>query len=212
MTLEEIGKEVLLDYNSVTRKADYLAPSLRRPAIKSGKKYFRSTFNYESPRKNHWFVFVEHFVTEMIIVYVITYVDDDGYHGIMVTNTKTLVHFSPHFLQRYNERFLKIENASKKEILLKFIPRNNVGMFIEVPSKEYGDNAVFGNISNGVVLGCLETISRVPWTFCRTFLSNDMLFENQQFTKEIAESYRGEYNEQEYSKETKIRKEMEEEI
>lgn len=41
-------------------------------------------------------------------------------------NNQTLTHFTPHFLERYNERFLMQPAISKLELLKRFVSANSL--------------------------------------------------------------------------------------
>jgi hypothetical protein len=45
-----------------------------------------------------------------------------------IGDNEKLYRFSPHFLIRYNERFLKQENISKLDLLKRFISVNKAGL------------------------------------------------------------------------------------
>ena len=127
MNSKELLIEVFKDLEVVNRKATYLTQGLRREAVKSKTKYVQRVFDYKSMRHNYWFIVVDYLVSEPSFTIVVYYRDQYGLNGILVDGThQALIHFTPHFLDRYNERFLKQKGVSKVELLKRFVPTNSL--------------------------------------------------------------------------------------
>jgi hypothetical protein len=128
MNSRELMNEIAKDYPMVCRKAIYLSENIRREAVKSKNKHVCKTFDYKSQRQNTWLIIINYYVNDPVFNVVLHYLDDFGLNGIMVgADHKILMHYTPHFLERYNERFLKQSLISKKELLKQYITENAVG-------------------------------------------------------------------------------------
>jgi len=183
MTSKELLMEIARDYSIVMNKAMYLTESLRRLAIKSKEKYVHRVFDYKSKQKNNWLIIVDYYVKEPTFLVVVYYVDKYGLNGIMVNgDQQTLTHYTPHFLERYNERFLHEPNISKIELLKRYLSKNSVSYMKYVPDTDDMKNRFFARSREGVGLGYIETMSGILNTInhFKTFIANDMIYENQQ--------------------------------
>lgn len=175
MTPEELVKEIMKDYEIVQRKAIYLTDSQRRNAIKSKGKHVRRIFDYKSTNNNTWFIIVDYYKKEPTFVVVVYYLDKHGINGIMVNSDHTsLAHFTPHFLQRYNERFIKDVNFSKVNLLKRFISENRLGCFTEATG-----NKIFTRFKEGIGLGFKIDAHQFTLFSFKTFISNQMIHEGQ---------------------------------
>lgn len=115
----------------------------------------------------------------MIVVY---YIDDCGLNGVRINwNNKSLTHFTSHFLERYNERFLRHENLSKLELLKRFISKNPIDVIRPVPDRDTLNNRIFGRFKEGIGLGFDEVLSEDGKEIhhFKTFVLNEMIFESQ---------------------------------
>jgi len=183
MTSKELLMEIARDYSIVMNKAMYLTESLRRLAIKSKEKYVHRVFDYKSKQKNNWLITVDYYVKEPTFLVVVYYVDKYGLNGIMVNgDQQTLTHYTPHFLERYNERFLHEPDISKIELLKRYLSKNSVSYMKYVPDTDDMKNRFFARSREGVGLGYIETMSGILNTInhFKTFIANDMIYENQQ--------------------------------
>jgi hypothetical protein len=183
MTSKELLMEIARDYPMVMSKAMYLTENLRRLAVKSKEKHVHRVFDYKSKQKNDWLIIVDYYVKDPTFLVVVYYVDKYGINGIMVNgDQQTLTHYTPHFLERYNERFLHEPNISKVELLKRYLSKNSVAYMKYVPDTDDMKNRFFARSREGVGLGYIETISGILNTInhFKTFIANDMIFENQQ--------------------------------
>jgi hypothetical protein len=183
MNSKELTIEVFKDLETVNIKAMYLAQGLRREAVKSKSKYIQRVFEYKSRRLNHWLIIVDYYVKQPFITIVVYYLDLSGLNGIMVDgNNQTLTHFTPHFLERYNERFLMQPKISKLELLKRFIPANSLEIIRVVPDNSSIENRIFGRFKEGIGLGFKEEFREMGKEIYhfKTFITTDMIFESQE--------------------------------
>ena len=181
MTHEELVREIFKDYDIVIRKAVHLMQGLRRKALKSKDKHVHKIFDYKSMQQNNWLIFVDYLVKDPTFIVVVYYLDIAGFNAIMVTSDqRSLVHYSSHFLERYNERFLKHESINKLDLLKRFLYQNPIIQTKRVSETDEYKNRFFGRLKEGIGLGYFEVVSIHSIYFCKTFISNDMIFESQQ--------------------------------
>ena len=84
--------------------------------------------------------------------------------------------FSAHVFSRYRTRFLKDEDISNKELIRSFFMRN-IGV---VWQEGIAENHVEGSIQDGILFGMKQD----NVFLIKTFVTFDMLFENQNVLKE----------------------------
>ena len=182
MNSEELIEEIYKDLEVVIRKANYLTQGLRRQAIKSKGKYIQRLYDYRSLRHNSWFIIVDYYAKEPSVTVVAYYTNQYGLNGILVDGTNQgLVHFTPHFLERYNERFLKQDGVTKVELLKRFVPANPLQVIKAVQKIDSNQNKIFGRFKEGIGLGYNEDFNesgKVIHHF-KTFISNNMILEFQ---------------------------------
>lgn len=183
MNNQEIANEIARDIHKVLIKGVELTYSLRRKAIKSRNKYARGVFKFISKNHNRWLILSEYFKKEPIFIAIAYYVDQHGFNALMTDSSQDKVsHFSSHFLDRYNERFLKEPTLSKIEILKKFMEKNSYGAIQNIPDKDELKNRIFVKYKDGIGLGYYEevfgSIHRI--NHIKTFISDDMIFSSQQ--------------------------------
>lgn len=182
MNSEELLIEIYKDLEVVNRKAFYLAQGLRRQAIKSRGKYVQRVYDYKSLRQNNWFIIVDYYVKEPLFTVVAYYTNQYGLNGILVDgDNTTMMNFTPHFLDRYNERFLKREDASHLELLKRFVPANPVQTIMSIQKIDSNKKQTFVRFNEGIGLGYKEYFperGKVMHHF-KTYISNEMVLEHQ---------------------------------
>lgn len=179
MTSEQIYIEIFNEYPSVMRKATRFAESLKRPAIKSKNKYARRVFYFISENKNKWLIFAEHFVSRIIFTPVVYYDDNYGFNAILVNTDHSLSHYTEHFLDRFNERHLKEPSMPCKEIVKRFFFINPVCVFKFFDDANSGELHFMGKFAEGNGLGYVERVNYNRIFHFSTYISSEMLFENQ---------------------------------
>ena len=181
MNSEELLVEVYKDLEVVNRKANYLMQGLRRQAIKSRGKYIQRVYDYISLRHNNWFIIVDYDVKGYQKTMVAYYSGQYGLNGILVNGDKeSLMIFTSHFLDRYNERFLRRNGVSHLELLKRFIPANSVQTIMLGQRINRNEEQIFVRLNEGVGLGYKEYLSRGKAIYhFKTFISNEMILEHQ---------------------------------
>lgn len=199
MNSQELYSEIMNDYQIVERKAYYLALGLRRSARKSKHKHVRAVFEYKSKQRNNWLISIGCFVKGYESSTTVYYLDEHGLNGICVSSVGvSLSHYTPHFLRRYNERFLKATNLSKLDLLKHFIINNPFETIGEVVDSESNQYKVFSRFNDGVGLGYKEVLgddSKEIINF-KTFISNEMIFDGQRDGFNALGEYYDETNEE----------------
>jgi hypothetical protein len=182
MNSQELCSEIMNDYRIVERKAYYLALSLRRSALKSKSKHVRQVFEYKSKHWNNWILVIDCFVKGYESFNTVYYLDEHGLNGICVSSDGiSLTHYTPHFLKRYNERFVKEMNMSKLELLKQFVINNPLGSIGEVADSESNQYGIFGRFQEGIGLGLREVFGDQGQEILhfKTFITNQMIFDGQ---------------------------------
>ena len=182
MNSEELIMEIFNDLEIVNRKAMFLTESLRREAVKSKSKHVHRIFDYRSMQFNKWFIVADYIVGHPGFIVVVYFIDENGLSGIRVdADNQSLTYFTPHFLERYNERFLKQLNLSKLELLKRFIQNNHVEVIQSVFDRETEQYRIFGRVKEGIVLGYKEAFREIgkEINHYKTFISNEMIKESQ---------------------------------
>lgn len=173
----------------------YLTEGLRREALKSRSKYVQRIYEYRSKQYNNWIIIVDYYVGDPCFTVVVFYVDEFGLNGVRVdTDDRTLTHFPPHFLQRYNERFVIHGSLSKLDLLKRFISNNSLEAIHYKAIAETKQYSIFGRFKEGIGLGYKEVFSDIGKEFIhyKTFISNEMIFDGQRDDFNILGKY---YNE-----------------
>lgn len=198
MTSKELYTEIFKDFEIVLRKALYLTEGLRREAVKSKSKHVQRIYDYKSKHYNNWIIIVDSFVGDPRFTVVVYHVDEYGFNGVRVdSDDKTLTHFTPHFLERYNERFLNQGTLSKLDLLKRFIPYNSMEAIQYEYDSETEQYRIFGRFKEGIGLGFKEIISDGKEIIhYKTFISNEMIKEFQVDNfKSLGELYDKHWNE-----------------
>ena len=181
MNSEELVREIMKDYPVVLRKGEYALLELRRPAIKSRDKHIQKFYDYKSKNNNNWIIMCDYYVKDPSWVVVAHYVDKYGLQAYMVdANQRTLTHYSGHFLERFNKRFLHQPEMSKTEILKRYLSKNASAYIEWLPDTEEHQKPFFGRSREGIILGSVEYLESYHIVHVRTFISNDMIHEGQQ--------------------------------
>ena len=182
MSTKELIKEIFSDYEIVVRKAYYLSLGMRREVVKSKTKHVRKVFDYKSNKYNKWIILIDHNLKNPIFYAAIYYFDQYGFNAIRVnSDLRSLTHFTPHFLERYNERFLNHLNLSKVDLLKRFIGENPFDAVRYFPQEVPSKNRIFCRFHEGIGLGDEELFGdvRKGILHLRTYITNEMIHEGQ---------------------------------
>lgn len=183
MNTQQIANEIARDYKMVSTKGEYLTKSLRRMAFKSKDKCACGIFDYKSKNHNKWIIICGYKKKRQFFRSVIYYIDKYGFNAIIYDdNIKSLTHLTPHFLSRYNERFLQQPNLSKLEILKIYIEKNSFGLAQHLQDTDEIENQIFLKNDDGIGLGFYEYLNGPIPRIChlKTFITDDMTKGNQE--------------------------------
>jgi hypothetical protein len=181
MNIDEIYNEIIKNYNFIVNKTLNIKSKLERIATKSKTSVSKFIFTKDK-NNNDWFIFLNVTKKYYGIIFGVLYLDDNNKFNVITIckNKSFLCHYTSHFFDRYNERHLK-QNLSKKQILEAFII-NNPSIAININN----DNPI--NVFNtGIGLGLFQNNTNTNFSifYNKTFVSNDMLFDNQNEISEI---------------------------
>lgn len=182
MSSKELTKEIFSDYESVLRKVTYLTNGLRREVVKSKSKHVHRIFDYKTKRYNNWKIIVDYPYKHPRHIAMVYYPDYQGLQGIRVDgNLRSLTHITPHFLSRYNERFVKVDSASKIDLLVRFLQNNFLDAVKYIRTEDPLRNEILCKFRDGVGFGDSEYFPelRKEIIHLRTFITDEMLFDNQ---------------------------------
>lgn len=194
MTSEEIANELNNDFHcNVDRKLQHLYKDATKAYYKNGKKRTLIIREYKSPRKNNWILFITCLNAKKQNYYIlpVVYTMFDGFQLYLYNNSYQVSHYTGHFFERYNERFLNGDDVSMLDIVKKYFPKNST-----TSCKDYinhiGEEGIFGITEDGVLLGYEDEYI----THFNTYINPDMLFDGGQselYDEGLAgyEDYRG---------------------
>lgn len=205
MNSQELYNEIMNDHRVVERKAYYLALSLRRAALKSKPKHINKIYEYRSKQRNNWIISIDCYAKGYESSATVYYLDKHGLNGICVnTDGVSLSHYNPHFLERYNERFLKNMSLSKLDLLKLFVANNPFEAIKEIPARELKTYEIFCRFNEGVGLGYKEVFDNGgnEIVHFKTFITNEMILDIQRDGFITL----GEYYDETYSEQQKVNK------
>ena len=189
MNPEEILKEVILDFDTVERKAYYLGTHLRRKLIKAKNNTICEITDYKSLRKNDWVILIICTHKGLCTITGIHYLNPMGFNAINVYNREKIVHYSSHFLERYNERYVKLKDMTKLDLFKNFVSHNTMIVHQIIDPQDFEIRRIVGRFKQGVGFGTIEEINNVQVTNYKTFVTNEMLFESQKDKVKTMEEY-----------------------
>ncbi len=102
---------------------------------------------------------------------------DYGLYAFLFLSQKELnmAVYTPHFFDRYRERFLKDPTMDKMKVIERFFTYNGLSDIVFVKNEKY-QNSFFGRCKDGVVLGTRYSDKIIE---IKTFLSDDELKDEQ---------------------------------
>jgi hypothetical protein len=189
MTKEEIRQEYIADLPSIKRKTFYLHEALKcRRAIIQAKHFplhFKPT-EHISPRKNNYFIsFVSTSKKDIKLGPIesdfLYYHRPEGIYAATIDyDCLCITIYSPHFFDRYRERYLKDTSIPKLEVIKEYFKYNST--IRRTRDRRLSDNGICGTGMHGAVLGIEE--SHEIHLF-KTFVSFDMLKQDQTNTHDL---------------------------
>jgi len=192
MNSGEILKEIITDVNAVQNKADSITKNLRRAAIKSKSKTSFKFLDYKSPRKNDWVILLKSTTSYCSTLLCVHYLNKKGFNCLMVSEEDHFHHFSGHFLERYNERFLHLDCISKLDLFKHFLLHNSVVSIESINPNDMNIIRIMIKFKHGIAFGTLENINGHNILDYRTFISQEMVLA---FQKEKVDSISNIYHE-----------------
>lgn len=178
MTPMEMFDELVDDALKVSRKIKHLIPEYRRNVLKrTSFPVIFKPIDYLSPRKNNWIIVFraenKKDADKIAITYVCIADTSHGLHVFMIPVLDGIVSvlmFSPHFFQRYRDRFMNGNNDLKGiELIKHFFSRNST--FSSDDNVE--DKRIFNaSCEDGVCLGIEKD---TDFYILRTFITYEML-------------------------------------
>jgi hypothetical protein len=180
MNSKELLKEMLLDDQNVRKKAFYLSRGMRREVLKSKTKHIRRAFDYTSSKRNKWIIVIDNHKKRQEFFSFVHYHDDLGFNAIQANSEGNLTHFIGHFLDRYNDRYLKLKEVTKLDLLKRFVVENPVIAVKYTLQPDSNKNIVFCRFKEGIGLGneeVFETGLRI--VHFKTYITNGMIHEGQ---------------------------------
>lgn len=179
MNSEEIIKEVVLDLPKVKNKIEYCSKDLRRAAIKSKSKFIFKWIDYKSPRKNDWVILLKSTPSVCSTIKAVHYWNKMGFNCLSIADDGVFHHYSSHFLERYNERFLNQYVLSRLDLFKYYINHNSLTTAEILSPDEIEIKRIILKINDGIAFGTMETINVHHILDYRTFISNDMVLDFQ---------------------------------
>jgi len=185
MTDIEIYQEVMAEYSDIVSYMDKIIPRYRRPIIKSSKfpLYFEPV-EYLSRRGNKYLIFFhaktkKDYGGRIIFAVICIYNTSEGLNVMLYNepSVRKIMIYSPHLFSRYRTRFLKDESLSTLDVIKRFFRMNATTVFDFTKGDEFA-----GTCNEGVVFGKLINEGKV--IIYKTYVSFDMLFDNQRTYKE----------------------------
>jgi len=180
MNSGEIVKEVLLVFPKVQNKADFYSKILRRVAVKSKSKLAVKCWDYKSPHKNDWIILLKCTPSCSATITAVHYLNKMGFNCLSISNEGVLHHYSGHFLERYNERFLNQQNLSRLDIFKQYIHYNSLKSGEIFNPEEIEMKKVIFKTKDGLAFGTIEIIDGREVVDYRTFITHDMVKDYQQ--------------------------------
>jgi len=159
---------------------DRIIPKYRRLIIKSSRfpLYFKPV-EYTSKRGNDYLIFFQantkkDYDGRILFAVICVHNTKEGLNVMMFVKPpqRNIVIYSPHLFSRYRTRFLKEDSLSSLDVIKRFFKINATTVVNHV-----GNDEIVGTCNEGVLLGKFIDGGKV--VIYKTFVSFDMLFENQ---------------------------------
>lgn len=181
MSLEEICREIKKDAPILFRKMGYVTHDLQKKLskheIKTGSVKF---FDYLSKYRNNWIYRISIDSKKTHNSAMLVYHNGRGHAGIVATPELNIIYHTGHFFNRFNER-CRLGLTSFNDIVKKYMDQTFIIQFQELEEIKPGIFTIFSIISSGAVLGVYN--KNLGFVKANTFLTNEMLFQNQKDMK-----------------------------
>ncbi len=155
MNLHEVYQNLTEEIKKVNWKRDTLFAKAAKEMRRQGSFPAWVMYDYKIPASNNQYViyfYAEHPYGRIIGDSLCVVYDDNKRYVIKWTNTRIPeIHvFTSHFLQRYKERFLGIEELTANEVAVRYLTRNDVMKAMAIDERinrhvdKYGEYAAEG--------------------------------------------------------------------
>ena len=157
-----------------------------------GDRFIFVIEDWKSRRNNHYtFIFYTKSLRDMLnhgfANYILTFLNKgnklSAYRLVRVGDEMNLEVCTSHFIDRYNQRFLKNPDLSRKQAFIEFYKRNNTCNVISMPSDVHEYNYI-ATYNDG---HCFMKRENDYINVMRTFISRDMLFSSQYDMADMAD-------------------------
>lgn len=186
---QDIQRELEADFASVMHASNAVDHKFRRFVLKSKRYPVRVIQEYNSPKRNKWLVFYEAKHKRAVgdnthIAFVCVAHSDRGYYAFYVfdvidDNRLRIAMYPPHFFQRYSDRARVDKHGI--ELIKHFFQHNN-GFRAQIDGSHLRATCAEGM--------CLGRVSEHSNFLFKTFLSPDILREDQAKQREHSEDLR----------------------
>jgi hypothetical protein len=182
MSNSEVAKAVLADVDALQRKIPHIEREADRFVIKTKKFPFIKAYDYVTPKtKNTWIIILEKkSKNETLYSLINHHYSSKGFRAAMVTPEMEVVLLNGHLFKRFNTR----EDLNLPEnpvIRVKdFFMKNPLFMIERIPTENEDVFQVICKVNTGLILG----IQTSDVTICNTYLSNDLLRNDQKILAE----------------------------
>lgn len=188
MTIPEAIAEAKADLVSVQRKLMRTIQEQEREHRKNRRGGdIVGKFAYPSPRDNNWLYVITTNKKQSFHTVLMWFYAKEGLCGLQLCYEGLNNLYTPHFFTRYRER-MKSSIADPEDNLRNFFFRNPSAMIMRTGKEHMGFPAAFGSLPDGYVLGTVH--DDLNYVRCRTFVSHEEAFKNQQENGEAMEAVR----------------------
>ncbi len=184
MTTEEIYREIMRDFESIKRRGNLEGKILQKEMLRKNLQGETRSICYKTPYRNEWNIVFQMNAREVKTSFYLKSNDGKGMvaYTIQFLHTGTanedrfVVKYSGHFFDRYNERMsLGLTEGSK---VVRYFFKNNFDY-------DLGQSGILANgirsthfiFKKGIGIGWQNDVEKT--LHIKTFISNDMLTENQ---------------------------------
>lgn len=188
MTIREAIAEASRDLVSVQRKLAHTIEEQQRAHRKNRRGGdIVGNFQYTSPLQNNWLYSITTNKKQSFHSVLMWFYAADGLTALQLCSEGLPYIFPPHFFKRFRERSGEGHTEAEQN-LRNYFYRNPVPLTMFTGKEHLGYPAILGALPDGYVLGTQH--AEEGYTRCRTFISHDMAFKNQEKDWEGLEAVR----------------------
>ena len=174
MNAKDIIKEFKKDLKDINKHfGKHYEKCFKRQVLQSTKfPFVPDPLHFTSSRKNKYLMYIEakkRSDWKNNKYYYVCYNNSTEY--MYCIDLDSILIFPPHFFSRYRERFIKNNNITTQQVIIKYF-KHNLIISIKLNTK---DKTFMGSCNDGIVFGEYNN----GLAIVKTFISRDMLFEKQ---------------------------------